>query len=242
MQALSIKTITPETELSAMVSGNPRMIYFLEHFEIPFPLQGKTVGKICSERNIQADLFIVLARVYLGLESIDISSLSVKDLPAIIHFLENTHKYYLEEIYPGIRESIRQIQEINDSEGIKMLEPFFFGYFEEVKEHLVYEDEIAFPYISTLVDCLHQKSPRHKLSSYSVREYKDHHTDIEEKLNDLMNLLIKYLPHKNDQQLRRKLFLNLVELDYDLKMHARIEDLILIPLVEEAEQQIQDWK
>ena len=152
MQALSIKTITPETELSAMVSGNPRMIYFLEHFEIPFPLQGKTVGKICSERNIQADLFIVLARVYLGLESIDISSLSVKDLPAIIHFLENTHKYYLEEIYPGIRESIRQIQEINDSEGIKMQEPFFFGYFEEVKAHLVYEDEIAFTYISTLVD------------------------------------------------------------------------------------------
>ena len=231
--------ITPESNLSEVVSENPGIIYFLEHFGIKFPLQAKTVEKICLERGIRPQLFIVLANLYLGKEPINIDNLSYSDLPAIIHFLKNTHKYYLEEIYPDIRESIQQIQALNDSEGIKMLEQFFREYFEEVREHLDYEDDIAFPYISKLHECMENKNMCNQLSTYGVSEYKDHHNDIEEKLNDLMNLLIKYLPHKNDQRIRRRLFLSLVELDYDLKIHARIEDLVLIPLVEKTEKLLQ---
>lgn len=240
MNSFNESFITPERELSKMVSENPGIIYFLEHFGIQFPFQATTVEKICLERNIRTDLFIVLANVYLGNDQTDITDLSYTDLPVIIHFLENTHKYYLEEIYPGIQASIRQIKALNDSEGVQMLEKFFNDYFEEVREHLDYEDEVAFPYINRLYECIIHRNSCYNLSTYSVGEYKEHHTDIEEKLNDLMSLLIKYLPQKNDQQVRRKLFLNLVELDYDLKIHARIEDLILIPLVEKAEQQVQE--
>jgi regulator of cell morphogenesis and NO signaling len=70
---------------------------------------------------------------------------------------------------------------------------------------------------------------------YSVSEYKDHHNDIEEKLNDLKSLLIKYLPLKNDQPIRRKLLFSLFELEYDLNIHSQIEELILIPLVSKME-------
>jgi regulator of cell morphogenesis and NO signaling len=67
--------------------------------------------------------------------------------------------------------------------------------------------------------------------AYSVVEYQEHRNDIEEKLNDLKSLLIKYLPPKNDQTIRRKLLFLLSELEYDLNIHSKIEELILIPLV-----------
>ena len=72
--------------------------------------------------------------------------------------------------------------------------------------------------------------------AYSVIKYRDRHNDIEEKLTDLKNLLIKYLPQKNDQQIRRKLLFSLFELEFDIHIHTRIEESILIPLVEKLEQ------
>ena len=70
---------------------------------------------------------------------------------------------------------------------------------------------------------------------YAVAEYQEHHNDIEEKLNDLKSLLIKYLPLKNDQSIRRNLLFRLFELEYDLNIHSQIEELILIPLVSKME-------
>jgi len=68
-----------------------------------------------------------------------------------------------------------------------------------------------------------------------VSEYKEHHNEIEDKLHDLKNVLIKYLPADNDRLARRKLIEGLFELSYDLNVHSLIEDTILIPLVEKAE-------
>ncbi|MGC8803040.1 MAG: hypothetical protein ACP5PS_04610, partial [Bacteroidales bacterium] len=57
-------------------------------------------------------------------------------------------------------------------------------------------------------------------SEYSVEEYREHHDDIEEKLSDLKNLLIKYLPAREDQQARRRLLTHLFELESDLAIHS----------------------
>ncbi|HOT13559.1 MAG TPA: hypothetical protein PK252_02255 [Bacteroidales bacterium] len=230
--------ITQDTELSDIVRAYPGSMLFLEHFDIHVPFQTKTVDKICSEHNISSDLFIAFANLYLGKDSYQIPKLRFSDLPAIIRYLHNNHKYYLDEIYPKIQQCIKLIMGLNDLDESKLVEKFFQDYFNEVREHLNYENSVVFPFVTGLYDVFINKIPYRQRNAYSVSEYKDHHSDIEEKLDDLMSLLIKYLPHKNDQQARRELFHLLVELDYDLKVHARIEDLILVPLVEKLEKQL----
>ena len=79
-------------------------------------------------------------------------------------------------------------------------------------------------------------------NDYSVIQYKDHHDDIEEKLNDLKNLLIKYLPINQDQIVRRKLLFLLSELEFDLKIHSDIEELILIPLTMRLEKKLKQTR
>jgi regulator of cell morphogenesis and NO signaling len=158
-----------------------------------------------------------------------------KDIQSIIKYLGNSHKYYVKEIYPRIQKYIKEIYKINTHTEILMLEKFFTNYFEEVTEHLEYENNVVFPYVLNLDAQLTHKNSNYTLNSYSVIEYREHHNDIEEKLTDLKNLLIKYLPVENDQQLRRKLLFCLFELEYDLNIHSQIEDTILIPLVEKME-------
>ena len=95
-----------------------------------------------------------------------------------------------------------------------------------MKEHLDYEDNIAFPYFIKLLD---ENNANNALDLYSSKEYSEHHTDIELKLHDLKNLLLKYVNVNNDLDLRRKLFFALYELEYDLYIHSLIEETILIP-------------
>ena len=73
---------------------------------------------------------------------------------------------------------------------MKLLEKFFNEYFAEVLEHLDYEDTTAFPYFITLLE---EREQERQGTLYSSKEYGDHHTDIELKLQDLKNLLLKYV-------------------------------------------------
>jgi regulator of cell morphogenesis and NO signaling len=70
-----------------------------------------------------------------------------------------------------------------------------------------------------------------------VIDYREHHDDIQEKLDDVKKLLIEHLPQKADNNLRRKILFALFDLDADLQTHSKIENEILIPQVEQFEQQ-----
>lgn len=230
--------INSDTELSEIVFAYPKVLLFLQHFKIFVPLNEKTIIQICEEKNIRSELFLTLLNLYLGKEFATPQGLLVSDLPTIIKYLGNSHSYYQEGIYPNIQKSIRKLYELNDTPEIKMVNEFFQDYFNEVNTHLIYENETTFPYIECLYTSLNKGEKCIISENYSVKEYEEHHNDIEEKLEDLMHLLIKYLPIQKDHQVRRELFMLLAELSYDLHIHSQIEDLILTPLVEEMEKQI----
>lgn len=228
--------ITSEMKTSDIIINNPYLILMLEHLEIKMEVHEKTVEQICIEYNISTGLFLTIANLFNGFKSSQITKYSTNDIQAIINYLKNSHQYYLKEKYPQIHNYIKQIYQINNHPEILMIENFFDKYFIEVTEHLDYENQVVFPYILNLDNKLLQKNYDDTVSNYSVTEYIEHHNDIEEELTDLKNLLIKYLPQKGDQQLRRKLLFCLFELEYDLNIHSQIEDSILIPLVEKMEQ------
>lgn len=228
--AKSIKDVN--IKISDIINENPYIILMLEHFGIYMGVQEKTVQQICHEKDINTELFITIANLFNGVNISLISEYSNKDIGNIIKYLQNCHLYYIEEKYPQISNYIKKIDK--NSETI-MIEKFFEKYFKEVNEHLEYENKVVFPYILNLNEILSQQNTQNIIINYSVIEYKEHHNDIEEKLNDLKNILIKYIPVQNHQQIRRKLLLSLFELEYDLNIHSRIEDAILIPLVEKME-------
>jgi regulator of cell morphogenesis and NO signaling len=230
--------LTPGLKMSEVIINNPYLVIMLENFGISMPLHDKSVLKVCAENKLNTELFLVLANLYNGLSYTPDTPLSFHDTHSMIQFLKNSHQYYLKEIYPNILNVIEKLAEVNTVKEMDLVRKFFLGYFDEVREHLSYEDQVVFPYVLSLANRMLDPAHPAEKSTYSVMEYKEHHNDIEEKLNDLKNLLIKYLPQKDDQVLRRKLLFNLSELEYDLNIHAKIEDLILIPLVTEMENQI----
>ncbi len=215
------------SKIADIILANRNQMLLLEHLGIELIVKSKSVKEICLEHNICTDLFLSFVHLYDGETQTGTIDYHNNDIDAILFYLGNCHKYYLDEKVPEIREYVNSI--LKENQTLKMLKDFTEGYIKEITEHFDYENNIVFPYIRALA------SGKNISKRYSVEEYKRHHSNIDDKLDDLQGLLIKYLPFSDSVHLRRKMLQCLSELEYDLKIHSHIEDNILIPLVEKLE-------
>ncbi len=221
--------------MSDLIFENPSLLLMMEHFDINIVVRNKTVEQICDDNQINRQVFIHIANLYNGFNIAGTESLSRPDTESIILFLKNSHRYYLDEKIPEIRDYIHGLYAKSNIPEIRLVGKFFDEYSQEVQEHLYYEDAIAFPYFSYLANDNEQSG--FKQADFSAEKYRQHHTDIETKLRELKNLLLKHIPLKQDGSLRRKLLTSLFELDNDLTIHSAIEESILIPLIKKIEKQ-----
>ncbi len=225
--------IKSDMKMSDLINENYSLLMLLEHFDIDFAVGDKTVSQICKENNINQSVFLVVSNLYNGFYPNKGDNHLIDDIPIIIRLLKNSHRFYKEDKYPEIKECLIKFHDKHNTEDIILIEKFFNDYFEEVLEHLDYEEQIAFPYFCQLIET----ETNQRESNFSAREYKKHHSDIETKLTDLKNLMLKHIALKNDLPLRRKFLYCLFELEFDLNIHSMIEEMILLPLIIKVEKQ-----
>ncbi|MFH1120285.1 MAG: hemerythrin domain-containing protein [Bacteroidota bacterium] len=222
--------IKPDIVMAELVFENPYMLLLMEHFGLDLVVHEKTVSQLCHENSIEESVFISFANLYNGFSLSGEEKFSSDHIGLIIRFLNNSHSYFKNDKYPEIQGYIRGLFDKNPTAEIKLIERFFDDYFKEVSEHLDYEENVAFPYFQLLVGNRELNDFPLK-SEFSGSEYLEHHTDIESKLIDLKNLLMRHVSLKNDPVNRRKLLFSLIELEFVLNIHSLIEESVLIPLI-----------
>ena len=112
----------------------------------------------------------------------------------------------------------------------KLIDKFYDDYDNEVNSHFMYEESVVFPYIESLMadKCM-------ECGKYSISQFEHNHSNINEKLNDLKNIIIKYLTEEYSSPLRFELLNDIYSVENDLRKHSLIENKLLIPLVEKLE-------
>jgi len=86
------------------------------------------------------------------------------------------------------------------------------------------------------------KKPFSPVNNFSISDYETQHENVEEKLFDLKNIIIKYLPEPKDDKPGYRLLRELFTLEKELNEHARIEDMILVPKVKAMEKALKNKK
>ncbi|NOU48092.1 MAG: hypothetical protein HOO86_13670, partial [Bacteroidales bacterium] len=98
------------------------------------------------------------------------------------------------------------------------------------------------PYVKRLERLLSQSIDKEEIAkeieAYSIQEYEEEHDDVEAKLYDLKNIIIKYIPSPSDSSLFNNILHDLFEFERDLNNHGRFENLILVPIVEKMEKDL----
>lgn len=213
-------------KISDIIKENPSILLVLEHFGINDVLHDKNVSQLCRSYDIEENLFISICNLYNGFQSVDAANLQIVSIPSILRFLNNSHSFYLNEKYTEIAGFIKILGTKVNQKEVKLIESFFNEYFNEVREHLNYEETIVFPYFTRIIENKNISDQK----NFSTATYLNHHTDIETKLEDLKNLLLEHLRINDKADVKRKLLFSLFELEFDLKIHSLIEEQILIPL------------
>jgi hypothetical protein len=93
-----------------------------------------------------------------------------------------------------------------------------------------YEDDVVFPYVYSLID-------KDANKQYSINIFEERHNDIEGKINDLKQILLKYVPGTTDQMLMVNVLTELYMSEEELEAHTFIEDNLVIPRVKEIEKE-----
>ncbi|HBL74155.1 MAG: hypothetical protein A2W90_17535 [Bacteroidetes bacterium GWF2_42_66] len=222
--------------MADVINANERLLLIIERFGISLGFGDKTIFEICREHQLDPLLVLVVMNVFNSHSFPAQGFLSVNMLPGLISYLKNGHRYYLKEKLPFIGELIDRFIENTDNPDTKLLKSFFREYAREVSEHMSLEETTVFPYILALYNYSENGEPPSELMNYRIDEFVEHHSDIEEKLDDLMHLLIKHFPPTKDRFYRNMILLELFNLQYDLNDHSGIENRILAPLVRQLEE------
>ena len=132
--------------------------------------------------------------------------------------------------FPAIHNSIHSLVKKLDEVSRKLIDKFYDDYDNEVTSHFRYEEEIVFPYIESLTS-----GGVEERGCYCISQFGHNHSNINEKLNDLKNIIIKYLGEEYSSPLRFELLADIYRIEKDLQKHSLIENRLLVPLVEKLE-------
>lgn len=237
--------ITTKTKLADAICSNYLLIPLINRFGIRLGFGERDVEAICNEHGIDADFFTAILNTFTFDSYFSESKLKSFSIPQWIDYLRRTHVYYREIQLPIIENHLNLlIKSIagEASKNLKLIGKFFADYKQELLAHLAREDEETFPYIERLLE-LKDKPNSKKIyeewsKEYSIKVFEREHDNVDEKLFDLKNILIKYFLGDYDQSLCNTVIYELSRLENDLKDHTRLENKILIPMVEELEKEI----
>ena len=222
------KMYEPDDKLISIIRDNYNILQGLGSFGINLGFGDKTVKEVCDDQGV--DTYTFLAVINFTINGYrDYDDAERLSIPTLMTYLKASHDYFIDFQLPTIREALQGA--IDESDNLaRLILKLYDEYATGVRKHMKYEEQMVFPY----VESLQQGSAS---SSYDVETYSKHHTQTDQKLRELKNIIIKYLPtdglHNN--QLTATLY-NIYNCEQWLKEHAEVEDEIFIPAIRRLEQ------
>lgn len=234
--------IEKDMKLADVILHDFNLIPVINRFGIRLGFGDSTIGQICRKQKINTEFFLIIINTYHDPQYFPTKHLQSFPVSALISYLGHAHQYYLDRKMPAIRQLINQLVEAADDtqkKKFKLALGFFEEYQDELINHIKREEDSVYPYALEMEQVLetgnNPKEILHRMENYSITDYEEEHENVEEKLFDLKNLIIKYLPALENDMISYRILLELFDLEKDLRDHARIEDMILVPKVEAME-------
>lgn len=217
--------------MADVVNFNPDLLSIMERLNIRLGFGDMTIAELCDRYGLPVNLFLMVCSIYTFENYVpQIDELGSDDIPYIIAYLRTSHRYYTKKSFPRLHKNIHLMVRSCDEINSKVLNKFYDDYDSEVNHHFEYEEKIVFPYIEDLIKLKHGD-----FESYNIDKFEENHSNIDEKLNDLKNIVLKYLPENGSNAVRYEVINEILAIEKDLKRHSSVENKLLIPLVSKLE-------
>lgn len=238
--------ITKNIKMADVIHRNYFTLTVLNRFGIELGFGDKSVDDVCKIYHVDVDFFLEIVNTFVDKDYFPKKHLQTFPVKFITDYLQQTHNDYHQNKVPEIEFLIEQMVDscYTQKDKIVLLKKFFNDYKQELLNHTKREEEVVFPYTLAIEkEYLSDKPDQSVLKlmkTYSIEVFQNEHDNIEEKLYDLKNIIIKYLPQPKNSKLCNKLLYELFNLEQDLNDHSRIEEKVLVPKIREMEKIIKE--
>ncbi|MGM9836064.1 MAG: LuxR C-terminal-related transcriptional regulator [Muribaculaceae bacterium] len=222
------KIYEADDKMISLIKDNYNLLQSLCSFGINLGFGDKTVRQTCEASGIDTRTFLAIVNFTINgcREVADDGQLSV---PTLLHYLEASHRYFLDFQLPFIRREIEEaIGDADGGLGLLILR-FYDEYAREIRKHMLHEERVVFPYVKTLLDG--KTDP-----TYSINTFAGNHVQADNKLKELKTLIIKYLP--SDAGHNNKMIAALHDVFNNeewLHLHREVEERIFVPSIRRLE-------
>ncbi|HAG16356.1 MAG TPA: hypothetical protein DCG69_07515 [Bacteroidales bacterium] len=233
--------LTKDMKMADAIHRNYLLLPVINRLGIQLGFQDKSIEKICTEKGVDVSFFLSILNAFLDTKKTTTGQIQTHSVKNVVAYLLKTHSYYIERIIPEIENRINlllQHSQLNKTEFL-LVKNFFEEYKRELYVHISLEEDRVYPYMVEIAEAYHLGHANStliaKIKSYPIASYEEEHSDIEAKLFDLKNILIKYLPEPKDSYLQNQVLTMLFTLEQDISDHARIENKVLVPQITQME-------
>ena len=212
-------------KMADLVESNFRLLAVVSRMGIDSAFGEHSVDEICARHGIDTDTFLLLCSAYTT-DGFKPSQRFIRNgrVSDILFYLNRSHDYYLHDALVYLKEQIDTLVAPCSEPQKKVFHRFFDDYNVELEKHFRFEEEMVIPYVKSLLSGNRDKR-------FSITQFEENHSNIDEKLSDLKNLIMKSMPQGCNGSQRLSLLTFIYTLQDDLARHTNIEDNILVPMV-----------
>lgn len=217
-----------------LINSDYSLLLVISRFELSLGFGDKTVKEVCDASGIDCDTFLAVVN-FLSENGHDLENTYENiELESVIRYLINAHSYFINYKLPSIRSKLLQVVDDSSGKNIPFRDiflSFFDDYYEEVRKHMDYENKTVFPYAVKLVE----GKPD---SDYHISIFEQKHDQIDLKMAELKNILIKYYPSRESNHLLNEVLFDIFACEKDLSTHNDVEDFLFVPACKTKEQKL----
>ena len=210
---------TGRMKMADMIASNYDLILMLPRFGIPLGFGDKSVKEVCREREVDENFFLTVCNIYTFDDyRPDDEEVARIDNRMVVEHLQASHRYYINERLPHLQHHLDHIADSAGEQQAAVLKKYFADYCREVRSHVRQEEK-------NLSELTVDGGRWSVVSDHYLKS----HDNIRDKLNDLTQIIYKYVPGERLNEEMMELVFDIMQLSRDLEKHAMIEELLLLP-------------
>lgn len=222
---------TGTDKMSDLICENYTLLLVMSRFGLSLGFKDLTVQQVCEQQGVHTGTFLAVVNFMddeCGVTEEIHPEISVK---ALMEYLQQAHSYFLDFNLPAIRRKLIDAIDCSQNDVAFLILKFYDEYVNEVRAHMGYENEVVFKYVRALLN-------GETTAGYNISMFAARHNQIETKLTELKNIIVKYYPAKTNNNLLNSVLFDIYSCEKDLCSHCRVEDYMFVPLIMEFENKI----
>ena len=210
-------------KMADMLASNYDLILMLPRFGIPLGFGEKSVREVCRDRGVDENFFLTVCNIYSFDDyEPDEEEMSQIENHMVVEHLQASHRYYTNERLPHLEQHLEHISKGVSERSAAILKKYFADYRREVRDHVRREEKN----LALMLENIRNGQP---LSKSIGEQYQKSHDSIKDKLSDLTQIILKYIPGEHLNEEMMELVYDIMQLSRDLEKHAVIEEKLLTP-------------